>query len=54
MMMDAAIAGGGARRMDGLTAGMMDRTKDAPAADSDEERRRRSLNSQLTASTAGR
>jgi hypothetical protein len=50
-----AIAGGGARRMDGLTAGMMDRTKDAPAADSDEERRRRSLNnSQLTASTAGR
>jgi hypothetical protein len=54
MMMGAAIAGGGARRMDGLTAGMMDRTKDAPAADSDEERRRRSLNSQLTASTAGR
>jgi hypothetical protein len=31
-------------QMDGLTAGMMNRTKDAPAADADEEQRRRMLN----------
>jgi hypothetical protein len=38
-----ANAGG----MDGLTSGMMDRTKDVPAADSDVERRRRMLNASL-------